>query len=105
MKTKDFGVPIDYFTVLIHSKYFEDRSQVYYNTYKYKATLIEIDKSPKMCPCKKHLNLKYHHLHKHICSGQIKVPTIGIKYQNADILTNPLPSDKFILNRKIFLSW
>ena len=105
MEIKYFGVPIDYSTVLMHRKYFENKSQVYYNAYKYKAALIERDKAPKMCPCKVHKNLKYHHFHEHICSGQIKIPAIGIKDQTVEILTNPLPSDNFILNRNFFLSW
>ncbi len=49
---------------------------------------LEIAKVPKMCPCTKHINVKFHHFN--VKWGKITLHAINTHNQPADMLTKPL---------------
>ncbi len=59
----------------VYCKVFEDNSGA-----------LELTKLPKLRPCTKHINMCYHHFHKHVRSGLIKIFPIDTKVQIADII-------------------
>jgi hypothetical protein len=38
---------------------------------------LELARLLKLCPCTKHINVCYHHFHKHIRNGLIKIFLVG----------------------------
>ena len=56
---------------------------------------LELARLLKLHPCTKHINVCYHHFHKHVQNGLIKIVPIGTKDQMADILTKALPQNDF----------
>jgi hypothetical protein len=82
---KDNGFKQTYSEVpRVHCKAFEDNSGV-----------LELARLPKLRPCTKHINIKYHHFREHVRLGLIKVYPIGTHDQIADIFTKPLAQNLF----------
>ena len=78
----------------IHCRVFEDNS----------GALI-MAKEHKSRPRTKHIAVKYHHFREHVERGDITVHPIGTNDQIADLLTKPLPIEKFVRHRISFLGW
>jgi hypothetical protein len=51
---------------------------------------LELARLLKLCPRTKHINVCYHHFHKDVWKGLIKIFPIDTKDQVADALTKPL---------------
>ena len=81
-------------TPKIHCKVFEDNS----------GALI-MAKEHKSRPRTKHIAVKYHHFREYVERGEITVHHIGTNEQLADLLTKPLPIEKFKRHRISFLGW
>jgi len=63
-----------------HCWVFEDNSRA-----------IEIATIPKIWPCTKHINIKYHHFRDYIDCGKITINAIDSIQQPADMLTKLVP--------------
>jgi hypothetical protein len=57
--------------------------------------MLELAMVPKMQPQTKHINNKYHHFCKHVCTKKISVLAVDSADQVADYLTKPLSRDMF----------
>jgi hypothetical protein len=68
----------------VYCKVFEDNSGA-----------LELARLPKLCPCTKHINVCYHHFHKHVRNGHIKIFPVGTKNQIANALTKALSQNVF----------
>jgi hypothetical protein len=79
---------------ITHSTVFEDNKGC-----------VELANAPKMCPHTEHIALKYHHIHSHVASGDIKIQWIDTKHQLADIFTKPLAEPLFTSLRLLLLGW
>lgn len=88
------GIDVDIKPALVHCKVFEDNSGA-----------IELAKLPKIRPRTKHINVCFHHFRDHVENKTIEVIYIPTDQQRADILTKPLPVDKFIRFRKAIMKW
>ena len=78
----------------IHCKVFEDN-----------IGALEMAREHKYRPRTKHMHIKYHHFRSYVDSNEISVHHIGTDKQHADILTKPLPRDKFVQHRKTMMGW
>ena len=85
---------LDIGDTIAHSTIFEDNKGC-----------VELVKTPKMRPRTCHIAINYHHFHKHIHKGLIKVEWIDTKNQLADIFTKPLAGELFKDLRKKLLGW
>ena len=68
---------------------------VYYKVFEDNSCALELACLPKLCPRAKHINVCYHHFHKHVCSRKIKIFPIGTNEQISDTLTKALPQNSF----------
>jgi hypothetical protein len=68
----------------IYCKVFEDNSGA-----------LELARLLKLRPRTKHINVCYHHFHKHVCKGLIKIFPIDTKDQIADALTKAMAQNNF----------
>jgi hypothetical protein len=66
---------------------------------------IEMANTPKIRPCTKHINIKYHHFREAVQQGIIHIKRIDTTQQQADIFTKPLPERVFIYFRKLTMGW
>ena len=68
-------------------------------------------RTPKLCPCTKHINNTYHHFCEFTPpSADSTKPTVEIvpvstEEQLGDMLTKPIPAPTFIKFRKPLLGW
>jgi hypothetical protein len=74
----------------VNCKVFEDNSGT-----------LELARLPKLCPRTKHINVCYHHFHKNVRKGLIKIFPIDTKDQIADALTKPLAQNDFQRHRHL----
>ncbi len=72
---------------------------VYYKIFKDNSGALELARLPKLCPRTKHINVCYHHFHKHVCKGPIKIFPIDTKDQIEDALTKALAQNDFRCHR------
>jgi hypothetical protein len=89
-----YGVGIHVKPSKIFCKLFEDN-----------AGALELARLPKIRPRTKHINVCYHHFRDHVASGDVELNYIPTEHQLADLLTKPLPEDKFVSFRKAILQW
>ncbi len=68
---------------------------VYYKVFEDNAGALELTRLPKQRPRTKHINVCYHHFHKHVQKGLIKIFPINTKDQIADALTKTLARNDF----------
>jgi hypothetical protein len=61
----------------VYCKVFEDNN----------AGILKLARLPMQHPRTKHINICYHHFHKHVCKGLINIFSINTKDQIADALT------------------
>ena len=66
---------------------------------------IELSKAPKICPCTKHIDLKYHHFKEHVRKGLIKINPIDTLEKLAVIFTKALTFPIFNYLRKNMMGW
>ena len=78
----------------VKCKVFEDNNGV-----------IKLAKAPKICPCTKHIALKYHHFREHVRKGLTEINPIDTIEQVADIFTKDLPFPIFNYLRKNMMGW
>jgi hypothetical protein len=90
---KDNGFKVYSEVPRVHCKAFEDES----------SGALKLARLPKLHPCTKHINIKYHHFREHVRLGLIKVYPIGTNDQIADIFTKPLAQNLFLNFRKKLL--
>jgi hypothetical protein len=79
------GVPMRLGAPVIQCKAFEDN-----------LGALELARLPKMRPCTRHINVKYHHFCEAVVKGRIKVQHVISKEQLGDALTKNLPRDLFV---------
>jgi hypothetical protein len=65
-------------------------SHVYCKVFEDNSRALELARPPKLHPRTKHINVCYHHFHKHVRKGLIKIFSIDTKDQIADALTKAL---------------
>jgi hypothetical protein len=56
---------------------------------------LELARLPNLCSRTKHINICYHHFHKHVQKELIKIFPINTKEQNAGALTKPMEQNDF----------
>ena len=84
----------------IHCKVFEDNSGA-----------LEMARTPKLCPCTKHINNTYHHFCEltppsaDSTKPTVEIVPVGTDEQLGDRLTKPIPAPAFIKFRKTLLGW
>ena len=66
---------------------------------------IELSRAPIICPCTKHIALKYHHFREYVQKGLIEINPIDTLEQVADIFTKALPFPIFNYLRKNMMGW
>ncbi len=71
------------------------KSYIYCKVFKDNSGVLELARLPKLRPRTKHIIVCYHHFHKHVQNGLIKIFLIGTKDQTADVLTKALPWNNF----------
>ncbi len=62
------------------------KPHVYYKVFEDNSGALELARLPKLRPRTKHINVCYHHFHKHVREGLIKIFPIDTKDQIADDL-------------------
>jgi len=78
----------------VHCLVFEDNSGT-----------IEIATVPKICPCTKHINVKYHHFWDYVDQGEVTVNAIDSEDQPADMLTKPNPYETLCRHQFKTMGW
>ena len=78
----------------VHCRVFEDNSRA-----------LEIAKVPKMRPCTKHINIKFHHFRDYIECGEIMLHAINTHDQLADMLTKPLATPMLTQHHATIMGW
>ena len=68
--------------------------------FEYNLGVIELARLPKMRPRTIHINIAYYHFCSYIVDGSVVVEPISIHNQIADLLTKPLPQNKFLKLQK-----
>jgi hypothetical protein len=68
---------------------------VYCKVFEDNSSALELTRLPKLRPRTKHINVCYHHFHKHMRKGLIKLFPINTKDQIADPLTKALAQNDF----------
>jgi hypothetical protein len=68
---------------------------VYCKVFEHILGTLELARLPKLYQRTKHKNICYHHFHKHVCKGLIKIFPIVTKDQIADALTKALAQNDF----------
>ena len=63
------------------------------------TSAISLGKNPVLHSKSKHIDFRYFFLRDHYEKRDIDLVHIGTDYQLADILTKPLPEDKFLIMR------
>ena len=63
------------------------------------TSAISLGKNPVLHSKSKHIDIRYFFLRDHYEKGDIDLVHIGTDFQLADILTKPLPEDKFLIMR------
>jgi hypothetical protein len=66
------------------------KHHVYCKVFEDNSGALEIARLPKLRPRTKHINICYHHFHKHVQKGLIKIFSVDTKDQIADALTKAL---------------
>ncbi len=78
----------------VHCCVFEDNSSA-----------LEIAKVPKMHPCTKHINVKFHHFWDYVECGEIMLHAINTYDQPADMLTKPLAAPMLAQHHATIMGW
>jgi hypothetical protein len=68
---------------------------VYCKVFEDNTGALELARLPKLRPRTKHMSACYHHFHKHVQKGLIKIFPINTKDQIADTLTKDLAQNDF----------
>ena len=68
---------------------------VYCKVFEDNTGALELMRLPKLCPMTKHINVCYHHFHKHVGKRLAKIFPIHTKEQIADALTKALAQNDF----------
>jgi hypothetical protein len=71
------------------------KSYVFCKVFEDNAGALELAGLPKLRPRTKHINVCYHHFHKHVHKGLIKIFPIDTNDQIADALTKALAQNDF----------
>ncbi len=71
------------------------KPHVYCKVFEDNSGALELARLPKLRPRTKHINVCYHHFHKHVRKGLIKIFPIDAKDQIADALTKALAQNNF----------
>ena len=66
---------------------------------------LELARTPKLRPCTKHINVKYHHFREHVANGRITVEPVKSENQLADVFTKAVAMDLFLKFRKAIMGW
>ena len=66
---------------------------------------IELAKTPKTRPRKKHIAIKHHHFRKHISNVDMIIEKVDTAEQEADFLTKPLVEQLFRCISKKVMGW
>jgi len=66
---------------------------------------VELANVPKMRPCTKHINIRYHHFRQWVDCGKIVVQQVTTEDQAADMLTKPLALHLFRRHRQRIQGW
>ena len=69
------------------------------------SSALKIAKVPKMHPCTKHINVKFHHFRDYVDRGEITLHAIGTADQPADMLTKPLAEPILSQHRHTIMGW
>jgi hypothetical protein len=75
------------------------KPHVYYKVFEGNTGALELARLPTLRPRTKHINVCYHHFHKHVQKGLIKIFPINTKDQIADALTKALSQYDFQRHR------
>jgi hypothetical protein len=67
--------------------------------------MVQMANVPKMHPCTKHLNIKYHFFRQYVENGTLQVQFIPGEEQVADIFTKPLEEASFVSHRSRISGW
>jgi hypothetical protein len=87
------GLPIDVVPT-IKCNVFEDNSGA-----------VKLANVPKLRPRTKQINTKYHHFHKYVFDGTVKVQHVRTTEQWADVFTKNLGVELFTKFRKAIMGW
>jgi hypothetical protein len=79
--------------------------RVYCKAFKDSSGALKLAHLPKMRPCTKHINMRFHHFREHVRLGLIKVFPISTDQQLADIFTKPLSQNPFLNLQKALLHY
>ena len=66
---------------------------------------LEMARMPKMRPCTKHINCKYHHFREFVTRRLIILFAVRTEDQQADMFTKSLGYDLFVKFRKSVMGW
>ena len=97
---KDQGFDFVFPTTKVFATCFEDN-----------AGCLELAKAPKLCPCTKHIAVKYHHFRSHVYNAQsnpqgcLHLRYVGTKDQLADTFTKGLNEAAFEKLRAVICGW
>ena len=58
-------------------------------------TAINLSKDPSLHQCIKHVDIKYHFLHEHVHSSELKLSYVNTHHNLANIFTKALDTTKF----------
>ena len=80
------------------------------NVFEDNAGAIELAKLPKLRPRTKHIAIQYHHFREWTTSQdgkdpRVQVQHISTEYQQADIMTKPLPRQQYQKLRQLMNGW
>jgi len=78
---------------------------VHCQVFKDNSGALEIAKIPKMCPCTKHINIKFHHFRDYVDCGEIMLHTINTHDQPVDMLTKLLVAPMLAQHHATIMGW
>ena len=69
------------------------------------SVALILSQSPDIRPRKKHINLKYHHIHAYAANYLIPIIPIESSKKTEDMITHPLNEYSFIRHRRSIMGW
>jgi hypothetical protein len=64
-----------------------------------------VNRPDQFRPRTKHIGIKWHHFCDTVKNGNVAVKKIDTTFQLADLLTKPLPQQRFEMLRQLLMGW